>query len=135
MNETKHTFIPLSHSLNHEGGKKYKNKKSGGGFTIGLFLKWKHWLSLPWTCQLFDSSSYGWVLSFLGFVPIIWVRDNPTIGYFSSHYGECFNSSYIVSLYSSSSCVSLPSHHCVMLYVQQNFKPELAICCFVDFLS
>jgi hypothetical protein len=33
MKETKHTFIPLSCSLNHEGGKNKKKKKKSGGFS------------------------------------------------------------------------------------------------------
>jgi len=88
-----------------------KKEKEWGSFTIGLFSKWQHHLSHPWTWHLFDSSSYSLVLSFLGGVPVIWVKDTPSASYSSIHHGECFNSLCVVALYVSSSYVFIVSQN------------------------
>ena len=134
MKEIENTFIPLSHSLNHKWGEKIQKIREWGFFTNGLFSKWKCQSIRPYTWHLFESWSYSWVLACLGSILVIWFIDTPLIGYSSSHHGKWFNASYIVALYSSNYCVSLPSHHCVMLYVQGNFKPDSSIYFFVDFL-
>lgn len=134
MKETDHACVILSCSLNHEGDEKYK-KKEWGFFTIGLFSKWQPHSSHPWTWHLFESSSLCWFLSFLGSIPVIQVRYTPMACYSSSHHGEFFNASCVVALYSSRSCVLLPSHHGFVLYVQGKFKLESTIYCFVDFPS